>query len=203
MHRQRVGIEMLHPPSSDRDAADDCSAARSIPRGRAEVQQCHRHSPAAPTCHRCTTASAEPRRGAGTSGLGPLHPTAHGFRGSALQRGTCKDPQSAVQYRQQFPNHPQIVGKGVVVARRTPHVDGPVLVGLPGSASDIAVVSPAWYAWLEGATTFAFTSAQGGFTARKERRGQSGWYWKAYRKRDGMLFRAYLGKAADLTLDQL
>ena len=89
------------------------------------------------------------------------------------------------------------------MARSTPHVDGPVLVGLPGAASNIAVGSPAWYAWLEGATTFAFTSAQGGFTARKERRGQSGSYWKAYRKRDGTLFRAYLGKSADLTLDRL
>jgi LuxR family maltose regulon positive regulatory protein len=78
-----------------------------------------------------------------------------------------------------------------------------VLVGLPGAASNIAVGSPAWFAWLEGATTFAFRSAEGGFTARKERRGQTGWYWKAYRKRDGTLHRAYLGKSAELSLDRL
>jgi LuxR family transcriptional regulator, maltose regulon positive regulatory protein len=78
-----------------------------------------------------------------------------------------------------------------------------VLVGLAGAASSIAVGCPAWYAWLEDATTFAFRSAEGGFTARKERRGQTGWYWKAYRKRDGTLHRAYLGKSADLTLDRL
>ena len=89
------------------------------------------------------------------------------------------------------------------MARSTPRVDGPVLVGSAGAASNIAVGSPAWFAWLEEATAFAFTSVQGSFTARKERRGQSGWYWKAYRKRDGTLHRAYLGKSADLTLDRL
>jgi len=78
-----------------------------------------------------------------------------------------------------------------------------MLIGREGAASSIAVGSPSWYAWLEDATTFAFTSAQGGFTARKERSGQTGWYWKAYRKRDGTLHRAYLGKSADLSLDRL
>src|SRR6476659_7104534 len=96
-----------------------------------------------------------------------------------------------------------MVWKGVVVARSTPHVDDTVLVGVAGAASSIAVGSPAWYAWLEDATTFAFTSAQGSFTARKERRGRIGWYWKAYRKRDGTLYRAYLGKSADLTPERL
>jgi len=95
------------------------------------------------------------------------------------------------------------MGKGVVVARSTPRVDGPLLVGSAGAASIIAVGSPAWFAWLEQSTAFAFTSAQGGFTARKERRGQSGWYWKAYRKHQGTLHRAYLGKSADLTLERL
>src|SRR6266511_6485280 len=78
-----------------------------------------------------------------------------------------------------------------------------MLIGREGAASSIAVGSLAWYAWLEDATTFAFTSAEGGFTARKERSGQTGWYWKAYRKRDGTLHRAYLGKSADLSLDRL
>jgi LuxR family maltose regulon positive regulatory protein len=90
-----------------------------------------------------------------------------------------------------------------VVARSTPRVVDTVLVGSAGPASNIAVDSPAWYAWLEQATTFAFTSAQGSFTARKERRGRTGWYWKAYRKQAGTLHRAYLGKSADLTLDRL
>jgi LuxR family maltose regulon positive regulatory protein len=78
-----------------------------------------------------------------------------------------------------------------------------VLIGSAGAASNIAVGSPAWFAWLEDATTFAFSCAQGSFTARKERRGQTGWYWKAYRKHQGTLQRAYLGKSADLSLDRL
>src|SRR6266545_2082939 len=93
--------------------------------------------------------------------------------------------------------------KGVVVARSTPRVDETVLIGRDGAVSSIAVGSPAWYAWLVDATTFAFRSAEGGFTARKERSGQTGWYWKAYRKHNGMLHRAYLGKSSDLTRDRL
>lgn len=96
-----------------------------------------------------------------------------------------------------------MVWKGVVVARSRPRVDDAVLIDLAGAASRIAVGSPAWYAWLEDATTFAFRSAEGSFIARKERRGRTGWYWKAYRKQDGRLHRAYLGKSADLTLDRL
>ena len=89
------------------------------------------------------------------------------------------------------------------MARSTPRVEGGTLLGLDAQASAIAVGTPAWYAWLEEATTFAFTGEQGRFTARKERSGRSGWYWKAYRKREGTLHHAYLGKSADLTLDQL
>ncbi len=89
------------------------------------------------------------------------------------------------------------------MAHSTPRVEGGALLGQEGLASAIAVGTPAWYAWLEQATTFAFTGEQGSFTARKERSGRSGWYWKAYRKREGTLHHAYLGKAADLTLERL
>ena len=90
-----------------------------------------------------------------------------------------------------------------MVARNTPRVAETMLIGPDGGASTIPVGSPAWYTWLEDATTFAFRSTQGSFTARKERRGLRGWYWKAYRKSGGTLHRAYLGKSADLTLDRL
>jgi LuxR family maltose regulon positive regulatory protein len=43
----------------------------------------------------------------------------------------------------------------------------------------------------------------GRFTAHKERRGATREYWKAYRHRGGRLYRAYLGKSAELTLDRL
>src|SRR6266487_394524 len=62
-----------------------------------------------------------------------------------------------------------------------------------------------WYAWLEAASTFTFHSEQGTFTARKERAGsrRGGEYWKAYRRRHGKLYRVYLGKSEELTLEQL
>ena len=89
------------------------------------------------------------------------------------------------------------------MARTTAQVDGATLV-LPGhDASPITVDTPAWFAWLEHATTFTFTSPSGRFTARKERQARGGGYWKAYRTAHGTLHRAYLGKAQDLTLERL
>jgi hypothetical protein len=41
----------------------------------------------------------------------------------------------------------------------------------------IVVGTRAWYEWLEGATSFAFSGQEGRFTARKEQRGATGWYW--------------------------
>ena len=67
----------------------------------------------------------------------------------------------------------------------------------------LTVGTPAWFAWLEEATAFTFTSPSGSFSARKERRTRGGWYWKAYRTVHGTLHRAYLGKAEDLTLERL
>src|SRR5258708_26590510 len=48
----------------------------------------------------------------------------------------------------------------------------------------LTVGTAAWFAWLETASTFAFVSKAGTFTARRERAGHTrgGWYWKAYRK---------------------
>src|SRR5215469_2301202 len=54
--------------------------------------------------------------------------------------------------------------------------------------------SPAWYAWLETATTFTFTGEEGTFTAHKACAGnrRGGWYWRAYRRKQGRLSRCYL-----------
>src|SRR4051794_28049808 len=89
------------------------------------------------------------------------------------------------------------------MARTTALLDGATLV-LPGhDASPITVDTPAWFAWLEQATTFAFTSPAGHFTARRERQARGGGYWKAYRTAHGTLHPVYLGKAQDLTLGRL
>src|SRR5438105_13346411 len=74
-----------------------------------------------------------------------------------------------------------------------------------GQDCRVPVGTPAWYAWLRTARTFAFRSAFGTFTARKEQASnkRGGWYWRAYRKREGRLHRAYLGKSEEVTLDRL
>lgn len=72
-----------------------------------------------------------------------------------------------------------------------------------GSAA-ITVGSPAWYAWLsdEHTSSFIYCSAYGGFTARRERQ-RNGWYWYAYRRIGGKLYKRYLGRADDLTNERL
>src|SRR5919112_5093724 len=93
------------------------------------------------------------------------------------------------------------------MARRTPHVANGMLHAQesPG-APEVAVDSPAWSAWLEDRATrsFSFEGQSGTFTARRERRsGGDEAYWSAYRKQDGKLRKAYLGKADKLTLARL
>ncbi len=74
-----------------------------------------------------------------------------------------------------------------------------------GVTVTIAVGTPAWERWLSDATAFVVEQEGAAFTARKERAGnrRGGWYWRAYRTRDGLRQRAYLGKAEDLTLARL
>src|SRR5205085_6700751 len=71
--------------------------------------------------------------------------------------------------------------------------------GLP-----IRVGSAAWYAWLRKETvkSFAFHSAQGALTVRRER-SHGNWYWYAYRTQQGQLHKAYLGKLEELTPERL
>lgn len=89
------------------------------------------------------------------------------------------------------------------MARTAAQVDGATLLLAERDSSPIMVDTPAWFAWLEEATTFAFRSSFGHFTARKERQARGSGYWKAYRTAHGSLHRVYLGKAHDLTLDRL
>ena len=89
------------------------------------------------------------------------------------------------------------------MAHKTARVEQDTLVSGTAAAGPIVVGTPAWFAWLESATTFAFSGPGGSFTARKEGRDRGGWYWKAYRTVHGTLQRVYLGKSADLTLARL
>src|SRR5215472_3202767 len=92
------------------------------------------------------------------------------------------------------------------MAQATPIVQNDVLIyQRDGEECSLAVGTQDWYAWLETVTTFAFSSAYGTFTARKEQAGnkRGGLYWKAYRRRNSKLYRAYLGKSEELTFERL
>ena len=87
-----------------------------------------------------------------------------------------------------------------------PVVQGDTLIYQRGGQDyRLSVGTPAWYAWLGTVRTFAFGSAFGNFTARIEQASnqRGGWYWRAYRRREGTLRRAYLGKSEELILERL
>src|SRR5690348_6791178 len=91
------------------------------------------------------------------------------------------------------------------MARRTATVQGETLTWyVETRKQQLAVGTPAWYSWLEEASLFAFVAESGSFTARKETKPQGGApYWRAYRKRGGRLYHAYLGQSEQLTLEHL
>src|SRR5215471_21552859 len=90
---------------------------------------------------------------------------------------------------------------------RTPPIveDGMLTYSQDGQAAQLAVDTPDWHTWLGTASMFTFRSGTETFTARKEQAGnkRGGQYWRAYRKRNGKLHRAYLGKSEDITLERL
>jgi predicted ATPase/DNA-binding CsgD family transcriptional regulator len=74
-----------------------------------------------------------------------------------------------------------------------------------GERYQLQVGTPAWYAWLRTATRFRVRSPFGTFTVRREQAGnqRGNWYWRAYRKREGRLYRVYLGTAEEVTPERL
>ena len=87
-----------------------------------------------------------------------------------------------------------------------PLIQGNVLTYQPSDhPTHVLVDTSDWYAWLRTASTFRFHDEKGSFTAHKEHAGsrRGGEYWKAYRRRHGKLYRVYLGKSEELTLEQL
>ena len=85
-------------------------------------------------------------------------------------------------------------------------IDDHLLSPMTANASftPILVGSETWYAWLNepDPRSFAFSSPQGTFTARREER-HSALYWYAYRSQSGHLRKVYLGKSEELTLELL
>ena len=86
--------------------------------------------------------------------------------------------------------------------RSTPKVVSGILY-TDDTFTGTSVGSPAWFTWLDSASTFYYESQLGVFTAHCERRLRGGRYWIAYRRRLGRLHRAHLGKPDLLTPDRL
>ena len=76
--------------------------------------------------------------------------------------------------------------------------------GAGGEAPSIVLGSPGWDQWLQSEQnrSFAFESDEGSMTVRRERK-RNGYYWYAYRKRNGKLRKAYVGKSEELTAARL
>lgn len=79
-------------------------------------------------------------------------------------------------------------------------------------ASGIVVDTPAWFAWLEEATTRSFSypvfGPRAGYivrflTVRKEERQRGGKYWSAYCREGPRMRRMYLGKSEMVTQARL
>ncbi len=84
---------------------------------------------------------------------------------------------------------------------RLPVVRDGALIAGPHDAP-VPVGTPQWFAWLSEARSFTFASTLGAFTARHEERSGSR-FWYAYRQRDGVLRKTYLGRSADVTPQRL
>jgi LuxR family maltose regulon positive regulatory protein len=91
------------------------------------------------------------------------------------------------------------------MARNTPLVeDGILIFQYNAQEYQISVGSNEWWHWLETDTisSFHFNHQLGSFTARREQKSKSH-YWYAYRRRQGHLTKAYLGKTNELHMDRL
>jgi LuxR family maltose regulon positive regulatory protein len=66
----------------------------------------------------------------------------------------------------------------------------------------VVLESPRWFAWLSDNATFYLESQDGTFTARRELRSGAA-FWYAFRRHRNKLYKAYLGRSADLTYARL
>ena len=87
---------------------------------------------------------------------------------------------------------------------RKEHHSTPIIVGrfLYSDLPAIPLDSPAFFDWLSLHSTFYFDSPLGCFTARREPRAAS-FFWYAFRRYRKRLYKAYLGRPADLSCARL
>ena len=84
-----------------------------------------------------------------------------------------------------------------------PNVTGDRLYRTEAESDPIVLGTSEWYDWLEQNAAFTFVDVEGTFTARKSMMRTGGSYWKAYRRRQGKLYRIHLGYSHALTLEKL
>ena len=87
--------------------------------------------------------------------------------------------------------------------QKIPRVEGGRLFQSASEGDPILIGTPAWYDWLEQQSSFTFVDQALTYTARKSMLRTSDSYWKAYRRRQGKLYRIHLGHAHTLTLERL
>jgi hypothetical protein len=87
---------------------------------------------------------------------------------------------------------------------RKEHQTTPTVIGrfLYTEAAAIPLDTLAWFDWLDQHTTFYLDSPLGTFTARRESRANA-LFWYAFRRYHKRLYKAYLGRSADLTTTHL
>ena len=87
---------------------------------------------------------------------------------------------------------------------RKEHQTTPKIIGrfLYTDLAAVPLDSPAWFDWLAQHSTFYFDSPMGTFTARRELRATAV-FWYAFRRYHKRLYKAYLGRSADLTHTRL
>jgi len=76
---------------------------------------------------------------------------------------------------------------------------------LPDATTTIQVNTPAWFLWLQTATSFSYPLGRPTFyslTLRQEKR-RHGLYWYAYLKTDSKLHNAYAGRSEALSTARL
>ena len=87
---------------------------------------------------------------------------------------------------------------------RKEHHSTPTIVGrfLYSDLPAIPLDTPAFFDWLSLHSTFYFDSPIGSFTARRELRATC-FFWYAFRRYHKRLYKAYLGRPADLSSARL
>jgi hypothetical protein len=87
---------------------------------------------------------------------------------------------------------------------RKEHHSTPTIIShfLYTNLAAVPLDTSAWFAWLEQGCTFYFDSPLGSFTARCEPRANA-LFWYAFRRYRKHLYKAYLGRSADLSSARL